>query len=311
MSRCIPIGAINRGWTVLAAFLSACMLILAVVHPVEALGAQHDEIRRVLILHSFGRDFRPWGRYATTIREELGRLSPWQLDIQDHSLITARSSDENPEPAFIAYLNALNSMHSPDIVISIGAPAANFVQRNRAQLFAATPMVMTAVEQRRINFLDMSDKDTVVAVAHDYPRSFETILQVLPGTKQIVVINGASPNERFWRDEIQKDAELFKDRVQFIWYDDISFSDILKNSAVLPPDTAIFWHLMNVDATGVVYEGDTALRRLHAVSNAPIFSYDDGFFWPRDRGWPDVFGSRSEQPHCRRRHSYPRRRKAW
>lgn len=54
MSRCIPIGAINRGWTVLAAFLSACMLILAVVHPVEALGAQHDEIRRVLILHSFG-----------------------------------------------------------------------------------------------------------------------------------------------------------------------------------------------------------------------------------------------------------------
>ncbi|NGX94038.1 MAG: ATPase, partial [Candidatus Afipia apatlaquensis] len=226
MSRCIPIGAMNRGWAILAAFLSACMLILAIVSPGQALGAQQDEIRRVLILHSFGRDFRPWGRYAATIREELGRLSPWQLDIQDHSLITARSSDEDPELAFIAYLNALNSRDSPDIVISIGAPAANFVQRNRARLFAATPMLMTAVEQRRINFLDMSDKDTVIAVAHDYPRSFETILRVLPGTKQIVVINGTSPNERFWRDEIQKDAELFKDRVQFIWYDDISFSDI-------------------------------------------------------------------------------------
>ena len=35
---------------------------------------------------------------------------------------------------------------------------------------------------------------------------------------------------------------------------------------------------MNVDATGVAYEGDTALQQLHKVSNAPIFSYDDGFF---------------------------------
>src|ERR1700752_770575 len=187
MSRRVPIGAINSGWPVPAVFCYVCILIVAVILPGPAGGAPRDESKRVLILHSFGRDFRPWGQYAVTIREELGRLSPRQLDIQDHSLITARSSDENPEPAFIAYLNALNTKQPPDIVISIGAPAANFVHRNRELLFAATPMGMTAVEQRRIKFLDLSVKDTVVAVAHDFPRSFETILRVLPATKQIVV----------------------------------------------------------------------------------------------------------------------------
>lgn len=286
MSRRVPIGAINPGWPVLAVFLSALMLILAVTRPGPASSAQRDEFKRVLILHSFGRGFRPWGRYARTIREELERLSPWQLDIQDHSLITARSSDEDPEPAFVAYLNSLGSRHSPDIVISIGAPAANFVQRNREHLFAGTPIVLTAVEQRRIQFSSLSDNDTVVAVAHDLPRSFETILRVLPGTKQIVVINGASANERFWLDELRKEAELVGDKVQFIWYDDISFLDILKKAAALPPDTAIFWHLMNVDATGVVYEGDAALRRLYAVSSAPIFSYDEGFFGQEIVGGP-------------------------
>jgi signal transduction histidine kinase len=275
MSRRVPIGAVNPGWPVLAAFLCACVLILA-ARPASS--APRDESKRVLILHSFGRDFRPWGRYARTIREELERQSPWQLNIEDHSLITIRSIGDDPEPAFVAYLNALNSKHSPDIVISIGAPAANFVQRNRARLFAATPMVMTAVEKRRIELSNLSDNDTVVAVAHDFTRSFKTILRVLPGTKQIVVINGASPNEKFWRDEMRKEAELLADKVQFIWYDDVSFLEILKKSAVLPPDTAIFWHLMNIDATGVAYEGDAALRRLYAVSNAPIFSYDDGFF---------------------------------
>jgi signal transduction histidine kinase len=43
---------------------------------------------------------------------------------------------------------------------------------------------------------------------------------------------------------------------------------------------------MNVDATGVAYEGDVALRQLHAVSNAPIFSYDEGFFGKETVGGP-------------------------
>jgi hypothetical protein len=38
--------------------------------------------KRVVILHSFGRDFRPWGEYAKTIREDLDRLSPWHLEIE-------------------------------------------------------------------------------------------------------------------------------------------------------------------------------------------------------------------------------------
>src|SRR4029078_12922400 len=42
--------------------------------------------------------------------------------------------------------------------------------------------------------------------------------------------------------------------------------------------TAIFWELMIVDAAGVVHEGGTPLTRLHAVANAPIFSYDESFF---------------------------------
>jgi signal transduction histidine kinase len=35
---------------------------------------------------------------------------------------------------------------------------------------------------------------------------------------------------------------------------------------------------MIVDAAGVVHEGDAPLTRLHAVANAPIFSYDESFF---------------------------------
>jgi hypothetical protein len=43
---------------------------------------------------------------------------------------------------------------------------------------------------------------------------------------------------------------------------------------------------MNVDVAGVVYEGDSGLKKLYAVANAPIFSYDDGFFGQEIVGGP-------------------------
>jgi signal transduction histidine kinase len=57
-----------------------------------------------------------------------------------------------------------------------------------------------------------------------------------------------------------------------------SFEETLKYAAELPLNSAIFLFQMQLDSAGVVHEGDTALRRLYAVANAPIFSTDEAFF---------------------------------
>src|SRR4030095_3319515 len=65
------------------------------------------EPKRVMVLHSVGRDFKPWSEYAKAIRSEFDRQSPWPLEIIEQSLLTARSADENPEVPFVEYLHAL------------------------------------------------------------------------------------------------------------------------------------------------------------------------------------------------------------
>ena len=244
------------------------------------------EAKRVVLLHSFGQDFKPWSEYARTIRSELQRQSPWQLDITDHSLVTARSNNEDPEVPFVTYLGALFAEQRPDLVVSIGAPAAAFVQRYRPQLFANTPMVFTAVDERRVQISALSENDAVVAVRIDYLRAIENILQVLPDTEKVTVVVGSSPVEQFWKDEIGKAVKPLESRVSFAWTANLSFDDILKHAAALPPRSAIFWELMIVDAAGVVHEGNAALAKLHAVSNAPIFSYDESFFGREIVGGP-------------------------
>ena len=240
-----------------------------------ALAAEH---KRVMLLHSFGQDFKPWSEYAKDIRAELKRQSPWPLDIIENSLVTARFSDENPEAPFVEYLSALFANRPLDVIVSIGAPAADFVQRHRRRLFPTTPMVLTAVDQRRVQYSNLTGNDVAVAVNINYLSAFENILQVLPDTKDVIVVVGTSPIEKFWKEAIRKQAEPLTNRIKLSWTDELPFEELLKQASALPPHTAIFWELMIVDAAGVVHEGNLPLERLHAVANAPIFSYDESFF---------------------------------
>jgi signal transduction histidine kinase len=274
----VPILAIKPGWRILADCLCACLLVLAVILPGPAGSAPQRESKRVLVLHSFGRDFRPWREYAQSIHAELERQSPWPLNIQEHALLTARLDNPESEAPFVNYLKSLYSDRPPDIVVTIGAPAARFVQKFRAQLFPDTPVVLTAVEQRLVDHASLTDNDTVVSVYNDFSSFFRSILQVLPDTQTIAVVIGASPLEKFWLDETKREAKPLEDRVAFVWYADLSFEEILKRAAALPPHTVLFWGLMSVDAAGVVHEGDLALRSLLAVANAPLFSFQGVFF---------------------------------
>src|SRR6202012_1441231 len=174
----------------------------------------------------------------------------------------------------------------PDLIIVVGAPAANFIQRHRKDLFATVPMLFTTVEQRRVRSADMTEYDTVVAVIHDFRFLFESFLRIAPDTKTIAIINGDSPNEQFWQGEMRRELKPLEDRIEVRWYDKLSYEELLKQTAALPPHAAIFWYQMIVDGAGVAHEGDRALTRLYQTANAPIFSHDEAFYGEEIVGGP-------------------------
>ena len=99
-----------------------CVLLAAVLFVLGTMEAAAAASKRVILLHSFGREFKPWSEYATTIRDELNRQSRWPLDITEQSVVTARSSHEAPETAFVEYLRALFAKQPPDLIVSLVHP---------------------------------------------------------------------------------------------------------------------------------------------------------------------------------------------
>ncbi|MEO8833975.1 MAG: hypothetical protein ABI407_17270 [Bradyrhizobium sp.] len=240
-------------------------------------GEAFSEPKRVLLLHSFGRDFAPWSEYARTFREELNRQSSDPIDLYEASLATARFPDEEEGP-FVEYLRALFTKHRLDLVVAIGSPAVGFVQRHRQELFPSTPAVYTGVEQRRVSYAALTTNDAVIAINNDFAAVVENILRVLPETADIIVVIGNSPIERFWAEQLRIAFRPFEKRVTFTWFNELSFEEMLKRAATLPRRSAIFFALLSVDAAGVPHEAGKALDRLYAIADVPIFSESSVFF---------------------------------
>ena len=233
----------NRALSFLCSLALALLapLALIIVLGTSSLCEAAAEPKRIMILHSFGARFKPWSEIAQNVRSELARQSQNAVDFHDHSLVSARGNTEKSEVPFVDYLHALYAEHPLDLIVAIGAPAANFVQRHRPRLFPKTPMIFTSVDARRVQYDKLTENDTVVAVANDFRAIFEDILRVLPLTKTIAIVNGASPNERYWSGELRRELAPLAGRVELKWYDELSFEDMLKDAANLSPNSAIYW----------------------------------------------------------------------
>src|ERR1700724_101872 len=250
--------------------LSGVVLLLATP------GAPPSEPKRVLVRHPFGRDFVPWSQYGKTVREELLRQLPEGIDFYEASLVSARSGDVEEGP-FADYVRALFAKRQPDLVVAISSPAISFIQKHRERLFPSVPAVFMGVDQRRISRIALTTHDTLIVTDVDFNLIIENILKLLPNITNIAMVLGNSPNERYWSEQMHAELKPFENRLTFTWFNELSFQESLRRATMLPPNTAIFFVLLSVDAAGVPHEEGKAMDRLRTVTNAPIFSYSDVF----------------------------------
>ena len=252
-----------------AALVCAALLSLAVV------GAFAADTKRVLLVHAFGHAYSPWSDMAGSFRAELIGKSSGSIDLYEVSLDTERVRAPEGERPFVEYIRALLGGRKPDLIVPVGAPAAFFVERHRAELFAPTPMLIIGADRRRISAASISADDAVVLLDLDLPAYVKNIMRVRPEVTDIAVIVGNSNVERYWTSELKRDFQQFSNRVNFTWFNDLTFDEILARAAAMPSQSVILHFLLSEDAKGIPYAQDRALEALREVASVPIFGIGD------------------------------------
>jgi signal transduction histidine kinase len=246
-----------------------CALYLAGA-TIRTFGADGERPRRVLMVHSFGSSAPPFTTHSTafesTIKRELGTA----VDLDEVSLDMARYAQPDMEEAFAEFLLKRFSKWQPDLVVPIGSPAGRFVAKFRDRLFPQMPVVYTGMDRRTLPADAFARNATFVGESFDLKLLVEDMLQLDPETNNVVVILGATPLERYWTAEFREAFAPFVGRVKFTFVNDLSFDQMLDLVSKLPPHSFVLLGLLLRDASGVTYNEDDALKRLHAVSRAPI-----------------------------------------
>jgi signal transduction histidine kinase len=233
------------------------------------------EPRRVLMVHPFSYPQSPWSDMADSFRAELVKKSAEPIQFYEVSLNAESGRQPEDEGPFVDYILELLSRRAPDLIVPIGAPAAFFVQHYRSTFFTATPMLIVGADVRRIPAATLTRSDTAVFTDFDAPVFVENILHVRPETTEISIVIGDSPVERFWISEMRRELQPLTARVNLKWFNELTFSEMLKRAAAMPPGSAIFWMGPPADAAGVPYSEMRAFTTMHAAASAPIFAVGD------------------------------------
>jgi PAS domain S-box-containing protein len=243
-----------------------------VVVPAQSKNADPLPVKRVLILHSFGRNFAPFTEVSSTFRAELARQAAAPIDFVEASLESTMFAEDSSETPLVDYLRAVFAKRPADLIVPIGAPALFFLQRH--SLFPDVPVLAVAGDKRRV--ADLKRRNTTAfGISLDLAEIVEHILRVLPNTINIEVVTGNSPFEKFWQTEFHRDTEHLTDRVHLNFLNELSFRRINRRLSRLPPNSAIVYFLLVMDAAGIPYEQERALDVLRHNSNAPIFGIFD------------------------------------
>jgi signal transduction histidine kinase len=243
------------------------LLLLSLLVP----AAEAAEPKRVLIIHSFGRDFAPYNAMGLAFRTSLAARLRNPVVFQDVSLDIERGGAPKSERALLEYLQHSNGLEPPDLVTTIGAPATRFYLQHREALFPDRPLLMSGVEARWLKDTKLGPNDRAVTVDLDFPGYARTILALNPDTTTIAIALGNSPLEQFWAKEVQRDLAKVDANLRLVPPDGLSLEQMRDRVRELPPDSAVFYLMFSMGGDGVQHENEFALSSLREVSSAPIY----------------------------------------
>src|SRR4029077_8395639 len=169
-------------------------------------------VKQVLVLQTFDRGNLVLdhftGEFRLGLDQPVGRpLNVVQVVVGPRGFVGA------PEQAIVDYISSMFADRpAPDLIVTVGGPAAVFARGHRRQLFPETPLLFGAVDERWFRGAPLGENESAVAVANDFPRLIDDILQVLPETRQVFMVAGSGPIGRFWQKELETGFARFRDR---------------------------------------------------------------------------------------------------
>ena len=261
------------GMRIVAAFVAIIFAISLLKVPTTY--AQSKKTRRVLILDDLGIVSSPG--FAEVDQSVFAGLqkSPYQIEVYYESLEITLFPDEDSQQRLREELIRKYSDRKPDLIVAAGLESLKLVAQSREKFLGNTAIIFCGV----LELPDWIRRDPYITgvVGSLHPdRTLDEALQLLPDTKNVVVVGGMGRFDVSFENVARQAFHNYESKLEFTYLTDLSMPALLEKLSHLPSHTIVYHAAMTRDAAGDRFISSTqALPLITTAANAPVFVVDD------------------------------------
>jgi len=245
--------------------------VIAFTQFVPLANAQPPTPKKVLVLYSTRRD----AEFSKVGENELPRLLDnglaGDLDYYSEFVDRARFSRPSYDAALRDYLHMKYDAVRFDLVIAMQDIAADFVTKNRNNLFSRTPLVVLTNNPGWARL----PNTTGVINPRNFTGTLAFIRRMQPDIENVFVVTGAGPVDKEYENAVRGQLKSISSPPNIIYLSGLTTPELLKHLSQLPPRSAVYYVLVSQDRLGAKYHPLDFTDRVAAAANAPTYSWVD------------------------------------
>lgn len=256
---------------IVSAFIVAVLMMLFTSYTCFA--TEVIPAKKVLIISSYGQDHPGTKAFIEGIKNRLNELTNWRVDYSYEYLEVARYDlDDTYVKRLSTFLKEKYTNDRPDLIIVQNSPAVNFVIKYGEPILSDIPVIFCG--DQRDGFADetLPVNSTSVMGVFNNKKAVEVILQTKPNTKKIYVVIGDSEAERRTLSIFSQDVAVFKEQVEFVYLNKLSFAEMSKEIRSVRGDAAILYFYLYKDVAGYNLTTSEAFKIIYDEAHVPVYS---------------------------------------
>jgi PAS domain S-box-containing protein len=254
------------------------LLLLNLLNPFAIASDLNDpDPKRVLVIYSYHEGL-PWERLIDdSLRATLVSKSTEPIELNVEHADRIRYPDDAYLKNFIDLLRQKYSHPKMDIVIGIDDEATDILLKYGEELFPGVPIVFVTAERKTLKRDSLKPNMTSLLWGADIQGTVDLICEMLPKTRQILVITGSSFGDRAVQNLVRKTLRGGTNQLEIKYLADITRKDLMQKVARLPENSVILYMQFSRDSEGKNFVPLEILSDISRKVNAPAFGILDTY----------------------------------
>jgi PAS domain S-box-containing protein len=255
--------------------LGACLALICIV--ISGAAFASDEAKRILILFETESSLPAAVIIGTAAPDIPASKIASEVIVYDEFLDLDRFPEAAHRSRMAAFLREKYAKVPIDIVIAAGSRALDFMLDHRAELFKGASLTFVAAgagapAERH------PPPDVVGIVMHTYlAPTVDLALRLQPNARQLVVVSGASYQDRVWEATARRELRAYQDRLKPVFLSALPMDQLIHEVKQLPRDAIVLYLTIYEDGAGKFFHPRDAAKLLADASSAPVFGIYDTY----------------------------------